>query len=70
MATITIYDKLACVQRELRMRREVYPRRVVNKKMSQAQADREIAVMEAIVDDYDRSSKVMEPELFDGNAVA
>ena len=70
MATITIYDKLACARRELRMRRKVYPRRVANRKMSQEQADREIALMEAIVADYDRSSSVMEPELFDGNAVA
>jgi hypothetical protein len=51
-----IRDKLACVQRELALRRAVYGKRVLQGKMKQAEADREIAVMEAIVRDYERSS--------------
>ena len=49
---ITPADKRACIERELRMRRRVYPRFVQNGKLTQAEADREIAVMEAILADY------------------
>ena len=47
-------EKLACVKRGLRMREYVYPRRVSMGSMTQETADREIAVMEAIVADYTR----------------
>ena len=49
---ITPADKRACLERELRMRRRVYPRWVQAGKLSQAEADREITVMEAILADY------------------
>jgi hypothetical protein len=52
MAAITHDEKRACIERELKMRRRVYPRWVENEKMTQAQADREIATMEAILADY------------------
>jgi hypothetical protein len=45
-------DKLACAMRELRLRRQVYERRVGNGTMSESQAAREIELMTAIVDDY------------------
>lgn len=45
-------DKLKAVERELGWRRKVYPRRVAEKKMRQDDADREIAVFEAIAEDY------------------
>jgi hypothetical protein len=45
-------DKLACVEREIRKRLQVYPRLVEAKKLSEERAEREIAVMEAIRDDY------------------
>jgi hypothetical protein len=48
---ITAQDKLACVQRELAMRRKLYPRWVAEEKMTQQKSDREIAIMEAIVKD-------------------
>ena len=51
-APITPADKRACLERELRMRRRVYPRFVQTGKLTQAEADREIAVMEAILADY------------------
>jgi hypothetical protein len=71
MSSITIQDKLACVVRELGYRQHVYPRLIASKKLSQSQADRQIAVMEAIVEDYRRSAQVcIEPEedLFGSNA--
>ncbi|WP_164512242.1 hypothetical protein [Oceaniglobus ichthyenteri] len=49
---ITREMKHACALRELRMRRSTYPRWVRAKKMRQSEADREIAVMKAIADDY------------------
>jgi len=56
--SITIQDKLTCVVRELGYRRRVYPRLIANNKMGQSQADKEIKLMEAIVDDYRRSAQV------------
>lgn len=50
--TFTTADKRASIEREIKMRRRVYPRWVADRKMSQTQADREIAVMEAIAADY------------------
>jgi hypothetical protein len=47
----TAQDKLACIERELRYRLRVYPRRVAEGKMSEPQMRREIAIMESIVAD-------------------
>lgn len=55
---ITFSDKEACARRELKFRRQVYPRRVEQGKMKQADADREIEVMEAIVEDYAKAAAV------------
>lgn len=54
MSDITAADKLACVNRELAMRRNVYPKFVSSGRMSQQKADREIAVMEAIVTEFEQ----------------
>lgn len=51
---ITNADKLACVQRELKLRERVYPRRVSDNKMAQQLADRETRTMRAIVADYEK----------------
>jgi hypothetical protein len=48
----TAADKLRAVERELRMRRRVYPRWVEAGKMKLDHADREILLMEAIKADY------------------
>ena len=50
--TFTTADKRAALQRELKMRRRVYPKWVRDGRMAAADADREIAVMEAILADY------------------
>lgn len=45
-------DKLKCVEREIAMRKLVYPARVKAKKMTQREAEYEIRMMEAIAHDY------------------
>ena len=59
---MTNQEKYDCAVRELAMRRRVYPRWVSLGKMTQEKADREIALMQAIADDY--KSKLL-PSLFD-----
>ncbi len=54
-ATFTPYDKLKWVARELAMRRRAYPQFVALGKMTRADAAHEIAVMEAIVADYQQA---------------
>lgn len=54
--TITAAEKLACITREINMRRRVYPRWVEGGKMTQAKADSEIAVMVAIAADYEKAA--------------
>lgn len=54
---ITTADKLQCAERELKMRREVYGRRVSWGKMSAGKAAHEIAAMESIVRDYEAAVK-------------
>ena len=50
MATVTIMDMIACVERELAMRKRVYPRWVLNGKLAQSNADIEMERMTAIRD--------------------
>lgn len=49
---ITFADKLDETMRELRLRRRAFPAWVREGRMDQAVADRRIAVMAAIVEDY------------------
>ena len=60
----TIGTKIRCIKRELAMRRRVYPRRVKSGRMTQALADRQIAIMESILQDYEQEQSEREPELF------
>ena len=61
--TITDADKLRCAERELRLRRRNYPIWVKTGRMQQVQADREIELMAAIVEDL---RKLVRPaSLFD-----
>jgi hypothetical protein len=50
--TIDDATKLACIEREIKMRRHVYPKRVREGIMPTHMAEREIAIMEAIASDY------------------
>ena len=47
MFPITLDDELVELTRELLLRRKVYPRWVANGQVTQARADRQIAVMES-----------------------
>lgn len=51
-ASFTARDKAKCAAREARKRHQVYRRLVESGRMKQAEADREIAIMEAIAADY------------------
>jgi hypothetical protein len=46
---VSLDDQIACVDRELGMRRRVYARRVTAKQMGANVAEREIAAMEAVL---------------------
>lgn len=48
----TLEQKLAAVEREIRYRKHVYPRQVEARKMSQRFAEQQVAVFEAIAEDY------------------
>lgn len=43
--------KRACLERELKLRRKVYPNRVANHRMSSAAAEREIWIIEKILEE-------------------
>jgi hypothetical protein len=44
---VTLADMLACIDRELKLRKAAYPRWVESGKISRSRADREIEVMAA-----------------------
>ena len=46
----TLADQVDCVRREIAMRERVYPRRVADRKMTQRQADLELARMRTVLD--------------------
>lgn len=48
----TVEQKLACIEREINMRKHVYPNRILTKRMSKQKAEYELALMSAIADDY------------------
>lgn len=56
----TLTQKIACLERELRLRFRVYPRRVERGLMTQVVAKHEIEVLRSIVLDY---YKLRGPEL-------
>ncbi len=56
-------EKADCAKREVGQRRKVYARLVAQQKMAQADASREIALMQEIADDYLRVYRGQEPEL-------
>jgi len=52
----TFEEKLCAVQRELAMRRMLYPRQVMQGKLRRDKAEREIALFESIEADYVRAA--------------
>jgi hypothetical protein len=61
MTIFSINELCACARRELGQRKRVYSRLVADGKMKQADADREIALMEAIRDNLEAQQQ---PKLF------
>lgn len=48
--TVSIDEQISCVQREVGLRRRIYPNRVMTGRMSKQRAEREIAAMEAVLE--------------------
>ena len=48
MKPISIDDQIRCVERELAMRRNVYPRQIANGRMKPDAAEYELAALEAV----------------------
>jgi hypothetical protein len=63
--TATHYEMLTCAERELTFRRRVYPRLIRKEKMSIADADYELKMMEAIAEHFRELARKDEPQLFD-----
>ena len=53
--TFTFEQKLYCAKREVAMRKQVYPDQVRMKWMEPDEAKKQIAIMEAIAEDYQRA---------------
>ena len=47
---ITLADQIICVKREIAFRERVYEKRVEQKVMTKAEADRELSRMKAVLD--------------------
>lgn len=46
---VSLADQIVCVEREIEMRVHVYARRVLERRMTQKTADRELAHMRAVL---------------------
>lgn len=64
MSAVALADQIACVRRELAMRQRVYPRWVHAGKMTQADSDREITTMIAVLATLQGLQRQREPGLF------
>lgn len=58
MSKYTDQQKYEAAAREVRFRERVYGRRVAAEKMTKEQADREIAIMKEIAEDYRTKSEL------------
>jgi hypothetical protein len=56
---VTLDDKITELERELRTRWHVYPRMVEAQKMNQQTADKQILIIEAIIEDLVRHKKTI-----------
>jgi len=63
MTDYTDLDKLSEIERELMWRRRVYPRLIAKEDLTRNQADRQIAIMQAIAEDYRLSVNQMKPPI-------
>ena len=49
----SLAEKIECLDREIRLRRRTYPSKVAHRRMTQAKADREIAILSEILREYE-----------------
>jgi predicted methyltransferase len=63
-----IYEMLRCADRELKMRKRVYPRLVERERMTVTEADSEIRNMENIVEHFRKLVDAQEPTLFNNGS--
>lgn len=63
---VSLEQQVKCVERELRMRHQVFGRRVAAGKMKQEQMDREIREMQAVLKTVQRAATAEKPDLFSG----
>ena len=56
MTEFTVHDKIKSIAREIALRKRVYPKWIANGKMDSNAALREISIMEAILNDYQKKS--------------
>jgi hypothetical protein len=61
----TIDEKIACLSREVGMRRRVYARQVQEGKMDASSAERATGIMAAILADYQAQRDAAQLSLFD-----
>jgi hypothetical protein len=61
----TAAEKAAEVRREIGLRRRVYPRMIASRQLDVKAAERHIAIMEQIAQDYEREAAKDAPQLFD-----
>jgi hypothetical protein len=60
MSVFGLSDQIKCVQREIRLREFVYPKWVSMKKVSQAKADLEIALMKSVLETLQKLERVQQ----------
>jgi hypothetical protein len=60
--TITTADKLREAKREVGQRKRVYPRLIEKGSLTREAADRQTAIMQAIVEDYERQAQAEESQ--------
>ena len=49
----SLQDKIACLDREIRLRKRTYPSKIAHRRMTRAKASHEIAVMTEILREYE-----------------
>lgn len=54
--TISIYEQIKCIERELKYRKHVYPRLVMQGKMDSATAEKQIKAMTAVLETLQRTA--------------
>jgi hypothetical protein len=66
---ITLEQQILCVEREIRIRENVYPRWVESGKMKMGEADREIAVMRKVLETLRQVDMVLNSTTLDSTPV-